>query len=72
MDHGRAFWQTQPTVEGNGKPLQYCCLENPINNMKKQIDMTMEGESPRSVGVQYDRGEEQGNNSRKNEEAGPK
>ena len=64
--------KTQSIVEDNGKSLQYCSLENPINNMKTQIDMTMEGEPPRSVGVQYATGEEQGNSSRKNEEAGPK
>ena len=42
------------TGEGNGKPLQYSCLQNPINSMKRQKDMTPEDESPRLVGVQYD------------------
>ena len=28
-----------PTGEGNGKPLQYSCLENPMNSMKRQKDM---------------------------------
>ena len=64
--------KTQSIVEENGKSLQYCSLEKPINNMKTQIDMTMEGEPPRSVGVQYTNGEEQRNSSRKNEEAVPK
>ena len=53
--------------EGNGKPLQYSCLENPMNNMKKQKDMTLKDELPRSVGAQYATGEEWRNNSRKNE-----
>ena len=38
--------KTQSIAEENGKPLQDCCLENPINNMKAQIYMTMEGETP--------------------------
>ena len=41
------------TGEGNGKPLQYSCLENHMNSMKRQKDMTPEDEPPRSVGVQY-------------------
>ena len=60
------------TGEGNGKPLQYSCLENPMNNMKRQKDMTLKDELPRSVAAQYAIGEEQRNNSRKNEEAEPK
>ena len=40
--------------EGNDKPLQYSCLENPMNSMKRQKDMTLKDELPRSVGVQYD------------------
>ena len=58
--------------EGNGKPLQYSCLENPKNSMKKQTDRTLKDELPRSVGAQYATGEEQRNSSRKNEEAEPK
>ena len=54
--------------EGNGKPLQYSCLENPMNSIKRQKDMTLKDELPRSVGAQYDTGEEWRNNSRKNEE----
>ena len=46
------------TGEGNGKPLHYSCLENPINNMKRQKCMTLKDEIPRSVGAQYATGEE--------------
>ena len=60
------------TGEGNGKPLQYSCLENPMNNMKRQKDMTLKDELPRSVGAHYATGEEWRNNSRKNEEMEPK
>ena len=45
------------TGEGNGKLLHYSCLENPMNNMKQQKDMTLKDELPRSVGVQYPAGE---------------
>ena len=58
--------------EGNGKPLQYSCLENPMNSMKRQKDMTLKNELPRSVGAQYATGEEWRNSSRRNEEAEPK
>ena len=54
------------TGEGNGKPLQYSCLENPMNSMKRQNDRIEE--LPRSVGVQYATGDQWRNNSRKNEE----
>ena len=60
------------TGEGNGKPLQYYCLKNPMNSMKRQKDMTLKEELPRSVGAQYTTGEEWRNNSRKNEETEPK
>ena len=60
------------TGEGNGKPLQYSCLENPMNSMKRQKDGTLKDELPRLVGTQYASGEEWRNNSRKNEETGPK
>ena len=56
------------TGEGNGKPLQYSCLENPKNSMKRQKDMILKDEFSRSVGAQYATGEEWRNNSRKNEE----
>ena len=58
--------------EGNSKPLQYSCLENPLYSMKRQKDMTLEDELPRLVGAQYATGEEGRNNSRKNEEIRPK
>ena len=46
------------TGEGNGKPLQHSCLENPMNGMKRQKYMTVKDEALRSVGVQYATGEE--------------
>ena len=55
--------------KGNGKPLQYSCLENPRSRMKRQKDMTPEDELPRSVGVQCAAGEEQRNSSRKQAKA---
>ena len=60
------------TGEGNGKPLQYSCLENPMNSMKKQKDRTLKDELPRAVGAQYATGDQWGNNSRKNEGMEPK
>ena len=57
---------------GNGKPLQYSCLENAMKRMKKQKDMTLKDEIPRSVGAQYATGDQRRNNSRKNEEMEPK
>ena len=60
------------TGEGNGKPLQYSCLENPVNSMKRQKDRILTDELPRLVGAQYAPGEEWRNNSRKNEEMEPK
>ena len=53
--------------EGNGKPFQHSCLENPMNSMKRQKDMTLKDELPRSVGDQYATGDQWRNNSRKNE-----
>ena len=58
--------------EGNGKPLQYSYLENPINSMKRQKDMTLKDELHRSVGAQYATEEQLTNNSRNNEETEPK
>ena len=60
------------TGEGNGKPLQYSCLEKPMNSMKRQKDRTLKDELPKLVGAQYATGEEWKNNSRKNEETEPK
>ena len=59
------------TGEGNGKPLQYSCLENPMNSMKRQNDRILE-ELPSSVGAQYATGDQWRNNSRKNEGMEPK
>ena len=55
------------TGEGNGKPLQCACLENPMNSMKRQKDRTLKDELPRSVGAKYATGDQWRNNSRKNE-----
>ena len=60
------------TGEGNGKPLQYSCLENPMNSMKRQKGMTLNDEFPRSTGAQYATGDQWRNNSRKNEGIKPK
>ena len=60
------------TAEGNGKPLQYSCLENPMNSMKRQKDTTLKDELPRLVGAQDATGEEWRNNTGKNEEMEPK
>ena len=64
--------KTWSTGNGNGKPLQYSCLENPMNSMKRQKDRTSKDELPRSVGDQYATGDQWRNNSRKNEEMEPK
>ena len=56
------------TGEGNGKPLQYSCLENPMNSMERQKDRTLKDELPRSVAAQYSIGDQWRNNFRKNEE----
>ena len=60
------------TGEGNGKPLQYSCLENPMNCMKRQNDRILKEELPRSVGAQCTTGDQWRNNSRKNEDMEPK
>ena len=60
------------TGKGNGKPLQYSFLENPMNSMKRQKDRTLKDELPRLVGAQYATGDQWRNNSRKNEEMEPK
>ena len=64
--------KTGSTGEGNGKRLQYSCLENPMNSMKRQKDRTLKDELPRSIGDQYAMGGQRRNNSRKNEETEPK
>ena len=60
------------TGEGNGKPLQYFCLVNPMNSMKRQNDRIPKEELPRSLGAQYATGDQGRNNSRKNEGMEPK
>ena len=60
------------TGEGNGKPLQYSCLVNPMNSMKRQKDRTLKDELPRLVGAQYATVDKWRNNSRKNEKIEPK
>ena len=61
-----------PTGEGNGKPLQYSCLENPVNSMKRQKDRILKKEIPRSIGAHYANGDQWRNNFRKNEETDSK
>ena len=58
--------------EGNGKPLQYSCLENVMNGMKRQNNGTLNEELPRPLGAQYATGDQWRNNSRKNEGMEPK
>ena len=53
------------TGEGNGKPLQDSCLENPMNSVKRQKDRTLKDKLPRSVGAHYATGDQWRNNSRK-------
>ena len=64
--------KTWSTGEGNGKPLQYSCLENIMNSLKWQKDRALKDELSRSVGAQYATGDQWGENSRKNEETEPK
>ena len=64
--------KTWSAGEGNGKSLQYSCLENPMNSKKRQKDRTLKDELPRSAGAQYATGDQWRNNSRKNEETEPK
>ena len=64
--------RTWSTGEGNGKPLQYSCLENPMNSMKRQNDRRPKEKLPRSLSAQYATGDQWRNNSRKNEGMEPK
>ena len=64
MERSDTMWSTG---EGNGKPLEYSCLENPMNSMKRQTDRILKEELPRSVGAQHTTGDQWRNNSRKNE-----
>ena len=58
--------------DGSGKPLQYSCLENPMNSMRRQNNKILKEELPRSVGAQYATEELWRNTSSKNEEMEPK
>ena len=69
VENSNKMWSTG---EGNGKPLEYSCLKNHMNSMKRQKDRTLKDELPRSVGAQYVTGDQWRNNSRKNEEMEPK
>ena len=69
VENSDKMWSTG---EGNVKPLQHSCLENLMNSMKRQTDMTLKSEFPRLVGAQYATGDQWSNNSRKNEEMEPK
>ena len=60
------------TAEGNGKPLQYSCLENSMDSMKRQKDRILKDELTRLIGAQYATGDQWRNNSRKNEGMQPK
>ena len=69
VDRSDRMWSTG---EGNGKPLQYSCLENPMNSRKRQNDRIPKEGLPRSLGAQYATGDQWRNNSRKNEGMKPK
>ena len=69
VERSDGMWSTG---EGNGKPFQYSCLENPMNSMKRPKDRALKDELPRSVGAQYATGDQWRNNSRKNEGMEPK
>ena len=69
VERSERMWSTG---EGNGKTLQYSCLENPMNSMKRQNDRLLKEELPRWVGAQYATGNQWRNNSRKNEGMEPK
>ena len=73
---GRVMVESSDTMwstgEGNGKPLHYSCLENPMNSMQRQNARILKEELPRSVGAQYATGYQWRNNSRKNEGMEPK
>ena len=69
VDRSDRMWSTG---EGNGKPLQYSCLENPMNSMKRQNDRILKGELPGLVGAQYATGDQWRSNARKNEGMEPK
>ena len=69
MESSDKMWSTG---EGSGKPLQYSCLENTMNSMKRQKDRILKEELPRLVGAKYATGDQWRNNSRKKEGMEPK
>ena len=69
VERSDRMWSTE---EGNGKPLQYSCFENPMNSMKRQNDRILKEELPRSIGPQYATGNHWRNNSRRNEGMEPR
>ena len=69
VERSDRLWSTE---EGNGKPLQYSCLENPMNGRKMQNNRILKEEFPRSLDAQYTTGDQWRNNSRKNEGMEPK
>ena len=69
MERSNRMWRPG---EGNGKPLQYSCLQNPMNSMKRQNNRILKEELPRSVGAQNATGDHWRNNSRENEGMEPK
>ena len=69
VERSHRMWSTG---ERNGKPLQYSCLENPMNNMKRQNDRILKGKLSGLVSAQYATGDQWRNNSKKNEGMKPK
>ena len=69
VERSDRMWSTR---EGNVKPLQYSCLQNPVNSMKRQNDRILKEKLPRSVGAQDATEDQWRNNSRKNEGMEPK
>ena len=72
QDGWRGLTECGPLEKGMANHLQYSCLENPMNSMKRQKDRILKEELPRSVGAQYATGDQWRNNSRKSEETEPK
>ena len=68
----KSYDKTCFTGEGNGKPLHYSCLENPMNSKKSQNDRILIEELTRSLGAQYATGDQWRNISRKNEGMEPR
>ena len=69
LEHSDTTWSAG---EGDGKPLEYSCLENPMNRMKRQKDRTLKDELPGLIGALYATGDQWRNSSRKNEGMEPK